>query len=108
MSVQSRAFICITTPPPSAASFFQSFIDSVRMANRDGDYYWKMYNHSLICSVCAERGAQRRCVHALHNIPNWKSILRLKAQQRLVSASKQHSFAVENFGCDFFDNYVLH
>ena len=99
MSVQSRAFIVITTPPPSVTSFFQQFIESIKKANAEGDVYWKLFNQSLICSHCAELGSTRRCTHALQNIPAWKSLKRLEAQKRLVPASKQHVFAVENYGC---------
>lgn len=95
--VGERACTCATTPPP-LTGFFQAFIEQIKKRNAEGDYFFRLINHSLTCLPCLEAGDAERCCHNLHLIPPWKSLVRFNAMKRLVPAGRRDDFAAEVFG----------
>jgi len=98
MAVKRRNFALITTPPPKQG-FFSDFITAVQKANtKFGDSFWTVHNHSLICSECLENGTGARCLHHLHFVPPWKSVLRFESLLRVTPARQRQSYAIEVLG----------
>jgi hypothetical protein len=97
LQVDTRQVTCATTPPPSDG-FFQKFIEEVIKKNKEGDFFFRLVNHSLSCSVCLENEDAARCCHNLHLIPPWKSLVRLNRMKALVPASKHQDFETEVYG----------
>ena len=95
--VGDRACTCATTPPP-LTGFFTAFIEQIKKRNAEGDYFFRLINHSLTCLACLEAGDAERCCHNLHLIPPWKSLVRFNAMKRLVPAGRRDDFAAEVFG----------
>lgn len=97
LQVGSRQVTCATTPPPSDG-FFQKFIEEVIKKNKQGDFFFRLVNHSLACATCLENQDAGRCCHNLHLIPPWKSLVRLNRMKALVPASKHKDFETEVYG----------
>lgn len=97
LQVAGRRFTCTTTPPP-AGSFFDNFCKQVKAANKAGDTFFYLLNHSLACEECIIRLEPDRCCHKLHLVPPWKSLISLNAIGRLMPKSRKADFVAEVFG----------
>lgn len=94
LQVGQRVFTCATTPPPTS-SFFSVFLDKVIDRNRSQDFFFRLYNHSLVCQRCHDRGVPHKCVHRLGLIPPWKSLLRFTQMKQLVPAKRMADYQAE-------------
>lgn len=97
LQVAMRVATCTTTPPP-ADGFFSTFCAMVAKANKDGDNFFHLENHSLSCSVCTENNEAERCCHRLHHLPPWKCVLRFVAMTKLIPKKQQATFRQEVYG----------
>ena len=97
LQIRERRFTCTTTPPPPR-SFFDSFCDGVREANRNGATFFELLNHSLACSQCIDDGIAADCCHRLHLVPPWKSLLQFNSIGALMPKNRAADFAAEVFG----------
>lgn len=103
LQVGQRTFTCCTTPPP-ADSFFDVFVKGVQEANKKGDNFFYLENHSLACPECIENQEPEKCAHKLHLLPPWKSLIRFQRMKDLIPSSHAKDFATEVYGV--FDNDV--
>lgn len=97
LQITNRRFSLITTPPPPG-NFFDVFTKQVQERNKQNDFFFTFINHSLTCERCLELGETAECCHQLHNVPPWKSILRIASMQRLVPKNRQAQYATEIMG----------
>ena len=97
LQISRRVFTCATTPPP-VGTFFATFAEKIRERNADGDFFFKLINHSLVCPACFERNVADKCVHRLGLVPPWKSLLRFTRMKALVPASRKADYEAEVFG----------
>lgn len=97
LQVAGRRFTCTTTPPP-AGSFFDNFCKEVKAANKAGDVFFYLLNHSLACEECIERLEPDKCCHKLYLVPPWKSLISLNAIGRLMPKARRADFVAEVFG----------
>lgn len=113
LQVRNRRFTCTTTPPPPQ-SFFDSFCTGIQEAQKEGDSFFTLINHSLACTACIERDEPEKCCHKLHLVPPWKSILSFASKSTGLSAlmPKQRAaqFSAEVFGVlrHRFDGFLDH
>lgn len=126
-AVDTRRFIYATTPP-LAGSWFADTVDLIRKQNDDNDYHFepvaapprlppprqprppppcavadphfgrRYTQHTLACDACNAAGVGSECVHRLHYIPEWKSLSKMTALQKLVPASERTAFNTEVLG----------
>ena len=96
--IAGRRFTCTTTPPPPK-SYFDQFCNQVRAANKNGDYFFGLINHSLACEQCIQARKATECCHRLHLVPQWKSMLSITSSLgKLMPRHRQAQFAQEVFG----------
>lgn len=98
-SISDRRFIYATTPP-LAQSWFADTVDLVKEANKKNDWHFEFTSHSLSCDECSENGVGAQCVHHLHFVPVWKSLVKMSSLQRLVPASERTAFNTEVLGME--------
>ena len=97
LQVRDRVFTCATTPP-SFGSFFSDFIADVTTANANGDFFFRLINHGLVCPECEAAGMPQECAHRLHRLPPWKSIFKIKKMKALVPEHRREEFEQEVYG----------
>lgn len=97
LSVRDRVFTCATTPP-AFGSFFSEFIDGVAKENAQGNYFFRLINHGLVCPECEAAGTPLECAHRLHRIPPWKSIFKFQAMQAHIPEHRREEFEQEVYG----------
>ena len=126
-AVDTRRFIYATTPP-LAGSWFADTVDLIKKQNEDNDYHFEWVaapapalrlphcvrpltvltptggrrytQHTLACDACNAAGVGSECVHRLHYIPEWKSLSKMTALQKLVPASERTAFNTEVLGME--------
>lgn len=97
LQITTRVFSLITTPAPRDG-YFHTFCEGVRERNQNGDYFFYFVNHALSCQTCINESEEARCVHKLHFIPPWKSIMRLASLARLVPKNRRAAYSTEVMG----------
>lgn len=97
LQIRGRIFTCCTTPPPSRG-FFDLFTQQVQAANKRGELFFQLINHSLSCAACIEANDGPRCAHRLWLIPPWKPILALSALGSLMGKGEAATYAAEIYG----------
>ena len=97
LQVGKRVFTCATTPAPYG-SFFSRFTQTVKERNAQGDFFFRLINHSLVCEECASHGLAEKCAHRLMLVPPWKSVLRFRKMRALVPESRAAEFEAEVYG----------
>lgn len=97
LQVGGRVFTCATTPAKSG-TFFDTFTHSVKDRNRDGEYFFELINHSLVCAECMAAKQANKCVHRLGYVPPWKSLLRFENMKRLVPKKRLKDYETEVYG----------
>jgi hypothetical protein len=95
LQVRNRIFTCATTPPPPN-SFFAIFAQSVRERNEEGDFFFRLINHSLSCQTCLDAGEAMACAHNLAFLPPWKSMVTLRQMANLVA--DRETYQAEVYG----------
>jgi len=91
LQVGKRVFTAATTPP-HYGSFFQTFIEGVPANNDRGEFFFRIVNHSLVCSACDEADVAEQCVHRLMLVPPWKSVLKFWKMSQLVPDNRKEDF----------------
>lgn len=97
LQIRGRVFTCCTTPAPPKG-FFDTFSQGVIAANKRGEKFFQLVNHSLSCQACIEANDGPRCSHRLYLIPPWKPILALASISSLMPKAQAATYAAEVFG----------
>lgn len=97
LQIRGRIFTCCTTPAPPKG-FFDTFSQGVIAANKRGEKFFQLVNHSLSCQRCIDANDGPRCSHRLYLIPPWKPILALSSISSLMPKAQAATYAAEVFG----------
>lgn len=98
-AVSARRFIYATTPP-LAGTWFCDTVDLIRKANQQNDWHFEYTQHTLACDECNAAGVGHECIHKLHNVPYWKSLVKMHSLAKLVPASERTAFNTEVLGME--------
>lgn len=100
--VGERRIVMATTPAHSG-SFFAEFTTTVQERNAASDYFFYLFNHSLICETCKENNDDS-CCHRLGNIPSWKPVTGFNQIKSVVPDKRSDDFQKELMGIIKEDN----